>query len=1571
MVENAPEPLQVLWQDGERIFCRASRDGPGGDRGNVIVVLLASESPTTVSLNRLAHEYGLKDHLDAPWAVQPLDLVRERGRIMLVLNDPGAEPLHRLLGTPMELSRFLRLAQALAAALRGLHERGLIHKDINPANVLVKGSTSEVWLTGFGVTSRLPRERQALSPPELIAGTLPYMAPEQTGRMNRSIDSRSDLYSLGVTFYQMLTGALPFTATDPMEWVHCHIARAPVPPRERHGSIPAPISELVMKLLAKTAEERYQTAAGVEHDLRRCLTEWERRGGIDEFPLAEHDVLDRLLIPEKLYGRTREVAALLNSFHQVVATGIPELILVSGYSGIGKSSVVNELHKVLVPSRGLFASGKFDQYKRDIPYDTVAQAFQGLVQQILSKSEAELRTWRNAFREALGTNGLLITDLIPEMELVIGKQPPVADLPPQDAQRRFRAMLRQFIGVFMRPEHPLTLFFDDLQWLDAATLDLLEDLLAQGDIRHLLLIGAYRDNEVDAAHPLTRKLDAIRRTGAKVQDIVLAPLTHDDLEQLISDSLRCETKPANQLVRLVHEKTGGNPFFAIRFLHALADEALLIFDHADTRWVCDLNRIRDKRYTDNVVDLMVGKLDRLPTKTQVALHQLACVGSSAEFTFLETVFQTSQEELHESLWEAVRSGLMHRSENSYAFQHDRIREAAYSLISLDARADVHLRIGRVLLARTPPDKREDSIFEIVNQLNRGAELITSEDEHLQLAELNLAAGKRAKASTAYASALNYFVAGQALLTTDCWERRHDLIFQLELHRTECEFLTGEVTQAVERMEMLRSRASNIIDLATATCLGMDVYMTLYQIDRTVAIGLDYLHRLAIDWPLDPTEEEVRSEYEAICSQFGGRRIEGMMELPLMSDPASIATLDVLTKLATPAIFMSTNLYALVICAAVRLSIERGNTDGSCLNYVWFSNIVGHRFSDYENAFRFGQLGYELIEKRGLRRFQAPTYVTFATGVMPWMKDLSACCDIARQGVEIANKIGDLTYEAFGRATLNSLLIARGDPLTAIESEAENGLNFALNAKFVLVTYMIRPQLGLVRTLRGLTTTFGSLDHREFEEIGFERHLASHPAMATAECWYWIRKQQARFLAGDFASSIEASSRARLLLVKSPTFEVAEYEFYSALARAACCDSAMADQSREHFDALKAHHERLEIWAEHCPENFEDRAALVGAEIARLEARALDAERLYQQAIRSARANGFVHNEALACETTARFYAARGFEDIAEMYRVKARDGYGRWGADGKVRQLEARYPQLALADRRGEKGEPTTPVQQLDVAAVVKASQALSSEMLLPRLIERLMTIALQNAGADRGLLILADQNEYRIEAEARTEGEGIVLQFGSTADTAAPETIIRYVVRTQENVILDDAAKQNLFSEDPYLGSRQPRSILCVPLIRQGVLDGLLYLENTFVSHAFTPERAKLLEILASQAAISLENTRLYGDLQEREAKVRRLVDSNIIGICIFDLDRSIMEANDAFLSIVGHSRDDVISGRLSFAGLTPLTKGSWQSWLLPESADLSRRSFFGKTAAARPCLWAVRPSANAETRASPSSST
>ncbi|AUT75951.1 protein kinase [Paraburkholderia hospita] len=1514
--------LQILWEDGDRVVCRGRRDGEDGSQ-NVLLVRPAGEHPLPAAFDRLVHAFGLKDELDGAWAVRPLDLVREGGRTLLVLEDPGGEPLARLLGAPMEMGEFLPLAVGIAAALGKLHQRGLVHKDLKPAHILVHCTDGQVRLTGFGLASRLPRERQAPEPPETIAGTLAYMAPEQTGRMNRSIDSRSDLYALGVTLYQLLTGVLPFAAVDPMEWVHCHIARKPVPPCELMETVPAAVSDIVMKLLAKTAEERYQTAGGVEHDLQHCLAAWRHRHRIDAFPLGEHDTPDRLLIPEKLYGREREVATLVATFDRIVGSSPPELVLVSGYSGIGKSSVVNELHKVLVPPRGLFASGKFDQYKRDIPYSTLVQAFQGLVRPLLGKPDTELAIWRDALLEALVPNARLMTDLIPELKLIIGEPPPVPALEPKLAQRRFMLVFRRFIGVFARPEHPLALFLDDLQWLDAATLDLLEDLLTGSDLRHLMLVGAYRDNEVDAAHPMMGKLQAIRNAGVKVNEIKLAPLARQHISQLIAEALHCAPARIAPLAQLVHEKTGGNPFFVIRFLHALVEEDLLTFDHDAGQWCWDPGRIHAKGYTDNVVDLMVGKLSRLPAGTLHALQQLAVLGNVAGIGTLSTVLGIPEAQVHAALWEAMRQELVERLEGGYRFVHDRVHEAAYSLIPEASRTSTHLRIGRLLTARTPPKKREEAIFEIVGQLNRASALITEQGEREQLAGLNLLAGQRAKASTAYASALTYLVTGAELLNDDCWERRHELIFALELNRAECEFLTGQLSVAHERLAALSKRAVTTVEEALVACMQMDVYLVLDQSDRAVAVCLAYLRHVGIEWSPHPDDEEVRREYELIGTRLGGRTIEELIDLPVMEDAASLATVEVLAKCFGPAVQTDVNLVSLTICKGASLSIERGNCDASCLLYANVGRVAGPRFGDYNAGFRFGQLGCDLIERRGLRRFEASTYLCFAVVVMPWMKHVRSRRDLMRRAFEAANRIGDLAYGAYAGNELNSNLLFAGEPLHEVQGEAERGLAYAGKVRFGLVIDLITTQLALIRTLRGLTPRFGSLDDGQFNELRTETRLSGTPALVLAASFYWIRKLQGRYIAGDYFAAMDAASKARpLLWISSTFFEEAEYHFYGALAKAAWCERAPADERPQHLDALAAHYRQLEIWAKNCPESFADRAALVGAEIARIEGRVADAMELYEQAIRSAQDSGFVHGEALANELASRFYAAQGFEKIARLYLRDARYSYLRWGADGKVRQLEENYPYL-----RAEESAPgptttiSTPVEHLDLATVIKVSQAASGEIVLDKLIEMVMRTAIEQAGAERGVLILSDGGEERIAAEATTTGDAPRLELRNVPASSEilPESILYHVLRTGENVFVDDAAVGSSFPADPYIRQQRARSILCIPLMNQAKVTGAIYLENSLTARVFSPSRIAVLKVVASQAAISLENARLYRNLAEREAKIRRLVDANIIGIIVWNVSGEILEANDAFLRIVGYEREDLVSGQVRWRDLTP----------------------------------------------------
>jgi predicted ATPase/signal transduction histidine kinase/GAF domain-containing protein len=1492
-------------RDGQLTLSRGLGDG----LAPILLVAPAGDDPALESLQRLEHEYALRTELDADWAARPVELLRREGRPVLVLEDHGGAPLERLLGQPLETARFLRIAIPLAAALGQVHARGLIHKDVKPANILVDTATGSVWLTGFGIASRLPREHEAPAPPEVIAGTLAYMAPEQTGRMNRSVDMRSDLYSVGVTFYEMLTGTLPFTAADPMEWVHCHIARRPAPPSERVSAVPAQLSALVLKLLAKTAEDRYQTAVGLTFDLKRCLADWEAFGRIESFPLGSQDASDQLLIPEKLYGREREIGTLLAAFDRVVANGTPELVLVSGYSGIGKSALVHELHKGLMPPRGLFASGKFDQYKRDIPYATLAQAFQGLIRPLLGQSEGELGRWRDALRDALGPNGQLIVHLVPELELVIGTQPPVAELASNDAKTRFQMVFRRFVAVFSRPGHPLVLFLDDLQWLDAATLDLLEDVIAHSEVRHLLLVGAYRDNDVGPAHPLMHTLAAIRRAGAPVHEIVLAPLGLGDLRRFVADALHCEPERSEPLARLLHEKTAGNPFFTLQFFTALADEGLLAFDPVAPAWRWDIDRIHARSYTDNVVELMTGKLKRLPATTQEALQQLACLGNVAELATLTLAHGVTEDAMHAALSEAVQAGLVVRLDGAYAFLHDRIHQAAYSLIPDERRSDVHLRIGRTLLANMTADQLGEHLFDVANQFHRSAALLVDRDEKAQVAMVDLRAGRKAKASTAYESARAYFFAGVALLDERDWDRQYALTFNLRLECAECEFLSRNFDEA-ERLiaELLRRGASNA-DLAAVYDLKVQLNVMKSDSPQAVASALSCLRLFGIDIPAHPTWEQVQAEYETLWRTLGERPIESLIDLPLMTDPELLAAMRPFSAVTPAAYFTDFRLSCLQTCRMVNVSMRYG-VSGPCAHaYGYWGSLLGPVFHRYRDGHRFAKLACDLVEKHGFVAYRSKVQYTMGK-VAFWTQPIATAIDYMRQTSRVMIETGDVTLACYGTIQSVTGLLLRNDPLDAVWRESEMALDFARQARYGDGADMIGCQRRFIATMQGRTATVSTLSDAELDEATFETQL-TRDRMPLVVGWYWILELKARFLSGDYAEALVAADKATPLLSAAPgQIHLLDYYYYAALTLAALFEHGSADEQTVWRDLLTAHREQLREWADVYLPTFGDKHALVSAELARLEGRELDAMRLYERAIALAREHGFVQNEGLAHEVAARFYAARGFDSFAHAYRRRARDCYRLWGAEGKVRQLVQLHPEL--------REEPTpapvaamfdAAVAQLDVGAVVKASHAISSEIVLDRLIETLMTIALEDAGAERGLLLLLQGDAPQIEAEAITRHGRVevTVQQAPVTSAALPQSALQYVLRTRERVVLDDASASGGYGEDEYVRQARPRSVLCLPIVKQATLMGALYLENNLTPRAFTADRVSVLELLASQAAISLENARLYADLVAENRDRRRAEDE------LRRSEASLAEAQE--ISHTGNWRWKVESGEVSWS--------------------------------------------------------
>ncbi len=1463
---------ETLHRDDRTALYRACRED---DRRSVVIKVVDPRRCRPGDLERLRHEYDVGASLDLSAIVRPLGLETYQGMPALVLEDPGGQPLDRLLGSPMPVERFLELAARIAGAAAELHGQGVIHKDIKPGNVLVHPATLEVKLTDLGVATRLPREQQPARPPQLIEGTLPYMSPEQTGRMNRAVDSRTDLYSLGVTFYQMLTGRLPFEARDPLEWIHCHVARVPPSPPELVPEVPEAVKRIVMKLLAKMADDRYQTARGLERDLARCLEQWRSRGRIEPFTLGEWDIPDRLQIPQRLYGREEQVAVLRRAFERVAETGSPELVLVSGYSGIGKSSLVHELQKPIVGRRGAFVAGKFDRYRRDVPYSALFQALRELVLDVLAQGEERVAAWGRELRAALGVNGQVLVDVIPEVELVIGTQAAVSELPPAEAQSRFQLAVRCFVEVFARESHPLTLFLDDLQWADPASLAILQELVTRHGERFLLVVGAYRDNEVTPAHPLAGALEAARGAGARVSDVVLGPLAAEDLTAFVGDALHCPPRQVAPLSDLVREKTAANPFFAIQFLTAVYEQGLLHLDERSGAWSWDVAEIRARGATDNVVELLVGKLKRLPPPTQEALQQVACMGNSAEIGALAMVLGRPEEEAGEILWPALRDGLLLRLGSDYEFVHDRVQEAAYSLVPEESRPAAHLRIGRLMLSHLSEGGSAERVFEVVNHLNRGIDLITGAAEREELCRLDVLAGKRAKASAAYTSARSFLAVAASLLPPDAWGARYAEAFELHLALSECEYLAGDFRRADELVEALLGRAGSDLDRARVLLLRMVLYQGTGRFEEAWRTGLRGLGLFGVSFP--DTEREIAAAFQAerqkIAVALAGRGIADLADAPELASPELRLVLRLLMEAAVPAYNVRPDCHPLLLARAVGLSVLHGNTQDSIPAYCAYV-LVLVPLGDIAGAIEFTEAARRLAEKLGDLRASATVVATLGSEVNHWQNPIPTDVPLMDEGVRRQREMGDLA-----RAGIMAIIAAwtvvveTGEPLDGVLKSSEKYLAFAEESRNDIVRDTIRLIRQLVAALKGTTRAPASLDDDTFSETaclaafhqaGFGAGIALDRILKQVVAFFYGRYGEAHGAAVEVASAPGPASAFLYDLT---------HHFFRALSAAALYPRAPPSQQQELARILDEELQRHKLWAGSHPGNFLHRHALLSAEVARVEGRELDAERLYEEAIRSARENGFVQNEALAWELASRFHRARGFDFLADTYLREARACYLRWGADGKVKQLEEVHPQVLgqqLEQRLGQR--PLAPAatfsartEQLDLLSVVKASQAISAEVEIEKLVGTLLQVALEQGAARRGYLVLAHDGALSVEAEASLEEKGVATRIlpSQAVESSLPVSIIQYARLTRKPVIIDDAAAgAGKFASDAYFTHRGTRSVLCLPIVRHDLV-GLLYLENDLVAGAFTPDRLTALSLLASQAAISMENARLLRETQ------------------------------------------------------------------------------------------------------------
>jgi predicted ATPase/transcriptional regulator with GAF, ATPase, and Fis domain len=1451
------------------------------DRQSVLFKVPTGAPPGASDVDALQREFEVMRDVAIPGVPRAYEVVRVGDLACLVLEDRGLGPLRSAWdATRADLATALRLTIQLCTTLSQLHARGVTCGSVNPASVLVGTDFNDAQLVDFTLASRSTAEKRALA--AVVAGAAAvYASPEQTGRINRAIDYRTDLYSLGATLYELLTGRPPFSSDDPLELIHAHIAKAPASPSALVPTIPDQVSRIVLRLLAKGAEDRYQSALGLKHDLERCVREWDGERHIASFELGERDVADRFLIPQRLYGRDREVATLMQAFEETCEAGAA-LMLVSGYSGIGKTSLISELYKPIVRARGAFISGKFDQVAGNVPYGALIQAFRALMWQLLAESEERLARWRVALSDALGNNGGVLAEVIPEIEVILGRQQPPPPLDPAAAQNRFRYVFQCFVGALARKDHPLVLFLDDLQWVDPGTLDVLHELLTSPGIGHFLVIGAYRDNEVGPEHPLTRAASRLDTSDARVHRVWLGALALPDIVHFLCDTLHTHPGAAEPLAQLILRKTDGNPFFVIQFLKALHQEGLFEFDYARARWSFRTDAIAAAPITDNVVDLMTRRIRALSPSAQDVVTMAACIGSAFESSTVLTVCRQSSELAMTGLAEAVNSGLIQPGHavhgpsdrasrgTAYAFLHDRVQQAAYSLIPEHRRGPVHLDVGRLLWHECGADVPEDRLFEIVNHLNTGRSLISDPAERAEVARLNLAAGRKAKTSAAYEAAASYLDAGCDLLPEEYWDRDYELMFPLHLEAAECHYLARLFDKAERYFERLLTRARTSLDKAQVYRSRIVLYENLSHYRQAMASGLEGLRLFGIVLPERETEASptLDLEIDAIQRLLGGRAIASLVGLPVMTNDDVRMVMRILTALWSPAYIAGNQLLARLISATlVRLSLEHGNTEDSAYGYVTHAITIGPIRGDFRSAYEWGELALAVNERFDDALRRAKIHQQFHAHVKLWRRSFASCIPHAREARRSGLEAGDLNYAGYGAVTETWAALPISNDLNRFVEEYEPAATLLERLKLADFLAALRVMLNWARALQGRTVDRLSLSDADFDEAAFVARFEHEPFFRT---FFYTAKLQLCVLLGESEQALDAARRAREGTLTGTIWPVL-VDFWGGLALASAFPAATDSDRAHYWRELVAAQRSLEVLADNCAENFRCFSLMLSAEIKRITSQPAAAAALCDEAIAYARQTDNLQHEALANELCARAWLARGDEHKATPFLREAHRAYSAWGASTKVEQLERKHGNLLATQPPARATEPphavmlvssSTPESaSLDMATVLKVARAIAVEIELEGLCRKLMKIALENAGAERGTFLQDENGQLVVRAEAVADPEQVQVRPSMPWEQAEhlAHSVVRYVRRTGEDVVVSDAATDPRFAADPYIMRTAARSILCVPVGHQGRMGGVLYLENNLTAGAFTPQRTETMRVLAAQAAISLETARLY----------------------------------------------------------------------------------------------------------------
>ena len=1511
-----------IYESSHSLVYRGTRD----DGQAVVVKMLKQDYPSPQELTRYRQEYEITRSLNLEGVVKAYSQQNYQRTLVILLEDFGGESLEQWMRQspetfyPMPLSAFLRLAIDLSAILGRVHRANIIHKDINPGNIVLNPDTDVVKVIDFGIATRFNRTNLIFQSPHRLEGTLAYLSPEQTGRMNRVLDYRTDFYSLGVTFYELLTGHLPFPTTDILELVHCHIAKPPIPPHELNAAIPKPISAIVLKLMAKNAEDRYQSAWGIKADLELCANQLAETGQIDDIQLGLQDVSNRFQIPQKLYGREAEIGALLAAFDRIAGMenvgeafqpegigGSPikvEMMLVSGYAGIGKSALVQELYKPITAKRGYFVSGKFDQFQRNIPYSAIAHALRKLVQQLLSEPNEQIQQWKSRILTALGTNGQIISNVIPEIALIIGQQHPVPEVGATEAQNRFNRVFQQFIRVFCSKEHPLVIFLDDLQWVDSATLKLIELMITDAETQYLLVIGAYRDNEVNLLHPLTMTLEELRKESAIINQIRLAPLGLKALAQLITDTLHSDISTVRSLAELVLGKTGGNPFFANEFLKMLHTDNLLSFDFEHIRWQWDTTHIEGENITDNVVELMLGKLKKLPIATQQVLQLAACVGANFDLSTLSIICESSPSKIFSNLVTAVQSGLIvpiseldqQLLVQDYRFLHDRVQQAAHALIDESQKQVVHLQMGRNLLEKTLLEQRSERLFEIVDHLNHGIEIVADQTERNEIAQLNLVAGQKAKAAIAYGVAKKYLATGRAWLTASSWQTNYDLTLELYSEATEVAFLCGDFADVECWMAIVLQEAKTVVDSVKVYEVKIQTYIAQEQLLEAINTGLQVLPQLGVSFPETPSQSDIQLELDTITLRFKEKPSEDLVHSLKIAETDKLAAMRILSKITLAAHLAAPDLLPLFASKQISLSIQYSNAVVSPFVYALYGFILCRTVGDIESGYEFGQLALRQLSRSDTQALKAKTLLSVNIFIVHWKKHFRETLQPLLEGYQSGLETGDSEFAAYCAEVYCLQCVFVGKELVGLEREIRLYSEAIRQLKQEAALTWTQMHHQVVLNLMGRSDNPICLAGEAYDA---ENRLRQHETEDNGTSIFFVHSYQLSlcYLFYEYSQAVENSIlAAEYVSYLASTPPVPVYYFYSSLARLATYLESNTPVQERILEEVAVNQEKMQQWAHYAPMNHLHKYHLVEAEEARVLGQWFEAEELYEQAIQGAKDNDYLQEEALAYELAARFYLARGREKFAQTYMKEAHYCYERWGATAKVKDLETRYPQFfsQLSDAAYaplHKTSGTTSNHSgsaFDLATVMKASQAISSEIELEQLLRALMKILIENAGAQTGFIILENLEEWVIEVSGvLSDDENIhiaqVLQSIPT-ENHLPESIIQYVIRTHELVILNDATREGNFTNEPYIQNHQTQSILCMPLLNQGKLVGVLYLENQLAAGAFTPAQSQVLSLLSTQAAIAIKNAKLYSKLRASESQMAQFLEAVPVGIGVVD---------------------------------------------------------------------------------------